>query len=295
MKNIVWGFLALALAACGEEASEIAYGPEPSPLAMAEEADAISVTGNRKVASPPSPSAEPTEGVLDRYLAYEYNAALRLPAGAVADMVAAHEEACLAAGASVCQVLESSVNEQNADVVYGRLTFAATRDYMTAFREGLSGQAEAVDGSVTGMSASVEDLTRQIVDTGARLEAQRTLRERLIALLEKDTDDIGDLLQVERELARVQAEIESTQSYLRTLESRVSMDRITVSYEPIRRPVTPSTAQPLREAFSAFFGVIATSLANVILFIGAALPWLLVVVPALFVLRWLIRRVRKAR
>jgi len=145
------------------------------------------------------------------------------------------------------------------------------------------------------MSAEVEDLSRQIVDTSARLEAQMTLRDRLIVLLEKDTDDIGDLLKVEEQLASVQSEIESIESYLRVLEGRVKMDRISINYQSIRKPVTPSTGQPLQEAFSEFFYVVSASLAQMVLFVAAALPWLILIVPGLILLRLFIRSLRRAR
>ena len=144
------------------------------------------------------------------------------------------------------------VREFNPDNVTGELEFSATRAFMDPFRESLALEAEAAEGRLVSMSAEVEDLSRQVVDTSTRLEPQITLRERFIALLEKDTDDIGDLLEVEEQLANVQSEIESIQSYLRVLEGRVKMDRISICYQSIRRPVTPSTGQPLQEAFGVF-------------------------------------------
>lgn len=292
MRRMILALGVLALAACNDQAD---YRPsEPVAYAEALEADAVTVSGARMKSAAP-PSAEPAAGepTTTRYLAYAYDSTLRLPSGSVAAVLGQHEQACLAAGPSVCQVLQSSLEERNADNVYGRLSFAASRDYMAGFRDSLSSDAEAVNGSVVSMNASVEDLTREIVDTAARLEAQQKLRERLLSLLEKDTDDVGDLLQVERELARVQAEIESTQSYLRVLEGRVSMDRMDVRYESIRKPVTPETTRPLANAFRDFFYVVSESLAAVVLFVAAALPWLIIAIPALFILRWAIGRFRR--
>ncbi|GGY40265.1 DUF4349 domain-containing protein [Parvularcula lutaonensis] len=280
----------LALGACNDDGAYNAQQPVYAELA--EEADTVAVTGARLKSGAP-PTEQGGEPSATRYLAYAYSGTLLLPSESVKPVLSRHEEACIAAGPSTCQVLESSVEERNADSVFGTLSFRATRDYMNAFRAGLAAEAEAVKGSVVSMNASVEDLTREILDTSARLEAQRKLRDRLLVLLEKDTDDVGDLLQVERELARVQSEIESTESWLRALEGRVSMDRMTLSYQSIRKPVTQSTGQPLAEAFRNFFYVVSESLAAVILFVAAALPWLIVAIPALFLLRFAINRIRR--
>ncbi|WOI53196.1 DUF4349 domain-containing protein [Parvularcula sp. LCG005] len=297
MKRIlVCGVSLVMLAACdgggGGESYEVAYAPAP----MAE-ADSIVVTGSRAKAAPQADMMEagtdaPSD---DRQLAYEYNAELRLPAGNVGAVAAAHEAKCKAAGPAICQVMSSSLNEQGEDYVYARLQFRAAKSYMDPFRSGLSAEAEKAQGQLTSLSSTAEDLTRSITDTSARLEAQRDLRERLLVLLEKDTDQIGDLLQIERELARVQGEIESAESYLNFLKGRVSMDMMSVNYSAIPKAVTPQTLDPLKRAVTGFVGTVARSLAAVISFIAAALPWILIGVPVLWVAISFVRRMFRRR
>lgn len=289
MKRFLIAVAVLGIAACEAEAPREVAAAEP--VMMAEEA--VPVSGARKMsasAAPPPASGE-TEAPAAQYLAYSYRAELRLPVEAVKPMVSVHERACREAGSSVCQVLNSSVGGRVEDSVYGQLTFRASKPFMEAFRAGLATEVDAANGEVISQSSAVEDLTRQITDTSARLDAQRKLRDRLLLLLEKDTDDIGDLLQVERELARVQGEIESTESYLKALEARVSMDRMDLRYQSIRKAVAPSTGEPLTRAFRDFFGIVAESLASVITFIAAALPWLIVAIPGYFIARRFFRAV----
>jgi chromosome segregation ATPase len=172
----------------------------------------------------------------------------------------------------------------------GFLRFAASRAYMNAFKDSLAAEAGDAGGSVRSFQSEVEDLTRQITDTAARLEAKRALRERLLLLLERAPDDIENLLAVERQLAEVQSDIESTESYLRALRGRVSMDRMSISYEAEWEPMTPGKAKPLQEALQGFIGVAASSLAQVITGVAVALPWLLVGLPALFILLLAVKR-----
>lgn len=151
----------------------------------------------------------------------------------------------------------------------------------------------AAGGRLKSEQQRVEDLTRQVLDLRARLDAQRTLRDRLKALLERQDGAVADLLKVEQELARVQGTIESQTSQLRYLEGRVSMNLMTVDYQSVPRAFTPAKRQPLLDAARDFFGILATSVADVIRFIAAALPWVVIGLPVLWFAarRWRARRV----
>lgn len=307
----LWGAVAvlglgLTVAACdseepirslerSERASLRPAPPPPTPQAgTLMEADMIAVTGSRVTRddisqgepSPNGPSQEPAE----QMLAYTYRAAIEVPADNVADLMAAHEQACRAAGPAKCQVLSASVNKQAEDYVYAELSLRGAPGWITPFRNGLADDAEAADGALVESSMDADDLTRTILDTTARLEAQRTLRERLLKLLEKDTDQVSDLLQVERELARVQAQIESAESNLAYYRSRVNMDRLDLSYRTKPKPITSSAFEPLVNALVDFAGVLFASLGTLILVIAALLPWAAVGIPALWLLVVLIRR-----
>lgn len=62
-------------------------------------------------------------------------------------------------------------------------------------------------GRVLQERVEAQDVTLEVADVKARLRAQRQLEERLLALL-GNSDKIKDLLEVERELARVRSELE---------------------------------------------------------------------------------------
>ncbi|MEM9421355.1 MAG: DUF4349 domain-containing protein [Pseudomonadota bacterium] len=258
------------------------------------------------VAGPPNTSPTPKINNADadnrgeaiiagQLLAYQYHASLRLPGDQVAAIAKTHEARCVAAGPKTCQVISSSTTNNGPNHVYANLDIRAAKSWMTPFREGLAQEADAAKGNLAAMSATAEDLTRSITDTAARLEAQKTLRARLIKLLERDTDKIGDLLQIERELARVQGEIESAQSYLRALNARVAMDRMTLNYEAIPKAISTGTTSPLVDAFRDFLGVLSSSLAMVIIFIAGAVPWIVVGIPVLWGLFKLVTRWRHKR
>lgn len=140
---------------------------------------------------------------------------------------------------------------------------------------------------MTHNSMSSENLTRQILDTDARLKAQITLRDRLQGLLATRNAELNDLLALERELARVQGQIESATTTLNVLRKRVSMSVVDIHYQSQSVAVSQSALAPIGRALKNFVGGFARGLAAVINFLAAALPWLLLVILPAF---WLIRR-----
>jgi hypothetical protein len=256
-------------------------------------------------APPPPPEqagrqpAEPGQGVDERaqagaLLAYSYGASLEAPARNVRALMTRHEEICRAAGPSLCQILSANVNESGPDYVYANLSLRAEPEWLEAFRDGLESDAESVDGRLTGTTVYAEDLTRQIVDTEARLRAQRILRERLEGLLATQTDDVGDLLAVERELARVQGDIDAQASLLEVMRRRVDMSTLDLSYSSAPAPLSRNAFEPLGRAVNEFFEVFAGAAGLIVRLVAFLIPWLIVGAPAIWGLRrWL--RDRKAR
>jgi len=219
-------------------------------------------------------------------LAYRYDMALELPAAVLADTQAAHAEACMAAGPQRCQVISASVNNPDTPRPSAFLSLRAAPDWLAEFRALLESEAEAAGGSVISASTQVEDLTARIVDSEARLAAQTTLRDRLLTLLETRDGDLADLLAVERQLAQVQADLDARASVLAALRQRVDTSILDLRYQPTRQIVEPDAFDPIGEALKEMGDVFARSVAAIILFIAGVLPWLVIILPVL----WLIVR-----
>jgi hypothetical protein len=83
-------------------------------------------------------------------------------------------------------------------------------------------------GKVTSRRVSSEDVTEQYVDIDARLKTMVALRDRLRALLDK-AQDVKDVLAIEKELSRVQADIDSMQARLKALKGKVDLASVSVS------------------------------------------------------------------
>ena len=96
-----------------------------------------------------------------------------------------------------------------------------------------------------------------------------------LELLRDRPGRLSDLLEIEREMARVQAEIDSRESIMAALKLRVAMSTITLNYQPKYTAASESIWRPLGDAFSNFLPNLAESLAAIVLFIGSFLPVLI--------------------
>ncbi len=290
LKKISPAFIALALVAgCGGPGSESAADYDRPMEAPVQE---VAVSGSRMAMSDesyaepsPAPDRPDVEPGAQQYIAYSHSLGLRLPKGSVEPMLQGHVEDCRTAGTETCIVINSNVYNSNEDYVSGNVSIRATPDWIETFLGDVEAETEAADGEITSRSTRAEDLTRSIIDTGARLDAQRTLRSRLEGLLERRDGTLGDLLQIERELARVIGEIESTEAQLRALRLRVSMSSLDVSYETKVPAFSGSRSNPLGEAIGDFFYNLSSAIAAVITAFAVGLPWLVLI--GIFLWIWL--------
>ncbi len=84
-------------------------------------------------------------------------------------------------------------------------------------------------GDVLHRDISAEDVTDAFVDTKARLENARAVRDRLQALLEKAS--VKEAIEIQRELERVTGDIEVLEGKLSVLANRVAYSTIEVTFQ----------------------------------------------------------------
>jgi hypothetical protein len=153
----------------------------------------------------------------------------------------------------------------------------------------------AATGAVLGRSGRAEDVTEQVVDLDSRVATQQASVTRVRALLAQATS-IGDVVAVESELARREADLDSLQRRLATLKDRVALSTLTVELRsaPAPAPVTPAPG------FGAGLGagwaglkVIGSGLATAAGFLLPFVPLLAIAGGAAWVVRR--RRVRVRR
>lgn len=263
------------------------YDGKGSPMAVeivpAAAADASAAASPR----PAAPVVQASQ------IAYIHDYGIELPAAQVPVLMRRHEATCVAAGAAVCQVIGAETRRFGEDSTTARLELRAAPAFLTRFRDGLEGDAEKAGGRVASASTESEDLTREMIDTEARLRALTTLRDRLQQLLATRSAPLDQLLATERELARAQGELDATTSALNAMRTRVAMSRLTLDYRTAPQFASEGVFAPVANALTGSLGAFMGTLGVMIYTLAVLLPLGLLIAPLVW-LAWRWRRRRLA-
>lgn len=149
-------------------------------------------------------------------------------------------------------------------------------------------------GKVIRSSSTSENVGGQIVDTESRVQTMRTSVERVRAFL-ADADDLTQVVALEAELTRRQADLESLQSQLAALKGSVSRSPVQVSLTTEPGVIAEQDDQDatgflvgLRSGWDAFTASVAVALTVV----GALLPFAVLAALVLVPVWWVLRRRR---
>lgn len=287
-------------------AATLALAGCDSPRADADHAVAVDMIMPSPGAAPAMPAAAETAGetgpaaaiapVQPSQIAYVYNYGLELPANRAPELMRRHEQACVAAGPAVCQVIGAETSRYGNDAVSARLELRAAPAFLNRFRAGLEGDAEKAGGRLAMASTSSEDLTRQLSDTEARLRALSTLRDRLLQLLATRSAPLEQLLATERELARVQGELDATTSALAVMRTRVAMSRVTVDYQAQQQFASDGVFSPVANALKGSLRAFMGTLGVLIYALATLAPLGVVLGPLIWLgLRWRRRRLAERK
>jgi len=147
-------------------------------------------------------------------------------------------------------------------------------------------------GKVETVNSTAEDVGEEFVDLSARTANARRLEERLVTLLATRAGKLEDVLNVERELARVREEIERYEGRLRYLKTRVATSTLTVTVHERAPLVSPTPGENiLGEAFKDAWRNFVRFVAAFIASLGTVIP--VAVLLAIGALAW--RRFRPRR
>ena len=159
------------------------------------------------------------------------------------------------------------------------------------FDEALSGLTPI--GKLESVNVDAEDVGEEFVDVNARMDNARRLERRLIDLLATRTGKLKDVLDVERELARVREEIDRYEGRIRYLKAHTAMSTLSVNvHEPL--PVVGTAGKSVMgEAFTQSWRNFVVLVSLGVQSLGVVLPLGLIAGGVWFVLRR--RRILTAR
>jgi hypothetical protein len=131
---------------------------------------------------------------------------------------------------------------------------------------------------------TTQDVTGEVIDTKARIEAKKQVRERYLALL-KQAGKMKDILEVQNEINSIQEDIEAGTGRVNYLLHQSSYSTVHLTYFQYLDGKTPGDETPsfftkLKEAFANGTSIIAGFVLVMITFwpviIAAILAWLIV-------------------
>jgi hypothetical protein len=211
-------------------------------------------------------------------LAYEHTVSIELDGKLLPTRLREIESACAAGKPAECTVLEVSLHSRK-DVYSGLIK-------MRIAPQGVDSTIEAASqgGKLTSRATQAEDLAQPIADTQQRLALMTTHRDRLAEIMKSKDLKIEQLITVSKELATVQTQIDALSTQQAQLRRRVDTDLLTINLSP---PDGAYLLQqtPIRDALRVFGSNFREAVSQVITFIAFVLPWLVILLPALFLTR----------
>jgi hypothetical protein len=171
---------------------------------------------------------------------------------------------------------------------FGTLTLSVPADKLDTTLDQLAGR---LGGTVLQRSLSTQDVTAQYIDTTSRLKTMRASVDRVRALMVQ-AKDLGQVVALESELSRRQADLESLESQLAALSTSVERSTLSVTLStPGSEPVTRDSGfgAGLRSGWDAF----TASARGLLTGIGATLPFAVFFALVAAPIVWWLRRRRQ--
>lgn len=282
------GMAALAVSACSEtettsEMSESIAGPTadaaPEAVSANDAANEVAPSDER----PAIPAAMPQ-------LAYDYGMDFELEPGSIGKLMRRHANICEQQGAASCRIvgMELTGRAQDDDV-RGTLTLAVAANHARAVTALLEDEAADAGAELASSTIGSDGVSKQVVDTEARIRAREQLRDRLLEVLRTRKGSVQELVEAERSVAAVNEEIDQARSWLAETKGRVAFSKLEIDYAPPSGAASEFTA-PIEGAMGSLGGILGGLVAALIVLLAIALP----VGGAIAGLVWLRRRLATA-
>lgn len=251
---------------------EVAADSTQSSAEMAEPAPSDDAVARSEVADPLGPQVPKADIPLALpKIAYVFNYGFSLPGDNIAKLQQEHADLCEQQGPYSCRIIAMDQSGEGGDYASGTLQLAVASDKARAFGALLGPEAEMLDGEQATHSIEGEDLSKQIVDTEARLQARTVLRDRLLEVLRTRKGSVAELVEAERSVAQVNEEIDQARAWVGEMKSRVAFTRMNISYES-SSPVAGEFLSPIKGALGSLGSVLGVVFAALILLAAVLLP-----------------------
>lgn len=226
-------------------------------------------------------------------LAYAYRLGFRLAGPRIADAQQAHLALCRDAGLARCQLIAMRNGNSDEGYANANLQLRVASNIAQRFRDELARTIAAAGGRAVETTITADDVSKDIVDTEARIRQREILVARLTEMLRNRQGRVAELVEAERSVAAAQEELDQAKGWLGQLRTRVAMSQFTITYTPATA-IEPTPREPSGRLGDAVVASAATVYAvgrNLLIVLIFLTPWALIFgAGALLVRRWYSRR-----
>jgi Domain of unknown function (DUF4349) len=285
MKNIYLAIWMLLLSACGQQSQNAvtdvaATMPASAPASMermgkmAADAQGGAEQSLTEITEPARDTSQ-----VKKYIALRHNLQIETRAD---QMQAAFEAAVKHCEALNCELLSAYYNKETPySPPSASLSARVPPRNVEIFLSDL-----AKNGEVLQHGRDSEDKTNQVVDADARIKNLTELRDRLRLMLTDKSAKFKDIIDVERELANTQSQLDSMLSMRKILSQETDLVAVNINFSAAQGITEQGFFAPVARALKDAGRVMMESFGAVITFVMSAIPWLLIGIPII----WLVRK-----
>lgn len=274
-KILCWSWMGLLIIGCGSAT----YDGE---MAKVDVSNAEVAGGEAQ----PAEAAQGAEKAIERKIIYEGRVSL----------VVEEFESVESAIPDLVKQFEGYLKEANVNRNQGRWRSGrwVVRIPSARFDEFLAEVAKL--GIAETREQTAQDVTMEYLDLEARIKTQKELEQRILKLLEDREGKLSDVVEAERELARIRSEIESKEGQLRYLQNRTAFSTVTIDVREEQDYIpeaAPDFSGRIGKAWQESLRALKIAGQNLVIAAVAIAPWIIPVGLAIGVLAFLRRLIQK--
>lgn len=190
-----------------------------------------------------------------------------------------------------CEILNSSITSRTRESLpSASITLRVAPGDVPKLMEHLEKQ-----GTIVQHTTESEDKTTAVVDTEARIKNLAGFRDHLRAMLAKPAATIKDSVDIQQQLTEVQSNLDSETAQRKILANETEKVAVVISFRIERTTERSGGFKVIGDAFRESGSVLGESIASLITVVVAVIPWLIVIVPLLWLVRKMWRKFRRSR
>jgi hypothetical protein len=139
-------------------------------------------------------------------------------------------------------------------------------------------------GKIAQHTTEREDKTTVVVDTEAKIKNLTTFRDNLRAMLAKPAATVKDLVEIQKQLTDTQSELDSETAQRKMLANETEKIAVEISFRVERPSGNTGGFAQIWNALRESGAVLADSTSSLIYTIVAIIPWLILILPAVWLL-----------